>query len=113
LSLFHASGDVMFDAELTRGVMRLLVSVSVPAKVASVPVVGSVIAVVPETVSVVPKLPEIVSVLAALFATPRPPCAGVMTAALVRIIASEFGRVNVLSADAGPVNLVNPFPVPP
>jgi hypothetical protein len=51
----------------------LLVNVSVPAKVASVPVVGNVTAVVPETVSVVPNAPEIVIVLAELFATPVPP----------------------------------------
>ena len=54
----------------------LLVKVSVPAKVANVPVVGSVTPVVPETVNVVAKDPEIVSVLAALFATPVPPLAG-------------------------------------
>jgi hypothetical protein len=51
----------------------LLVSVSVPASVASVPEVGRVSAVVPETVSVVPKAPEIANVLAALFDTPVPP----------------------------------------
>jgi hypothetical protein len=56
------------------GVVRvLLVRVSEPAKVANVPVVGSVTPVVPETVNVVPKDPEIVSVLATLFATPVPP----------------------------------------
>jgi hypothetical protein len=56
------------------GVVRvLLVSVSEPAKVANVPVVGSVTPVFPETVNVVAKLPEIASVLATLFATPVPP----------------------------------------
>jgi energy-converting hydrogenase Eha subunit C len=32
---------------------------------------------------------------------------------LVMIVADEFGRVNVLVVDAGPVKEVNPFPVPP
>jgi len=53
----------------------LLVNVSVPAKVAKVPVVGKVSPVTPETVNVVAKFPEIVSVEAALFAIPVPPLA--------------------------------------
>jgi hypothetical protein len=65
----------MFEAELTRGVIRLLVRVSVPARVESVPLVGNVIVVVPETVKVVPKAPDIVIVLAGLFDTPVPPLA--------------------------------------
>ena len=51
----------------------MLDNVSVPAKVASVPVVGSVRDVVPETVNVVANEPLMVMVLAALFETPVPP----------------------------------------
>tara|TARA_R110000822_G_scaffold243390_1_gene372328 strand:- start:126 stop:566 length:441 start_codon:yes stop_codon:yes gene_type:complete len=51
----------------------LLVNVSLPARVASVPVVGRVTEVRAETVIVVPKLPLIVSVDDALLATPVPP----------------------------------------
>jgi hypothetical protein len=61
----------------------LLVKVSEPAKVARVPVVGSVTPVVPETVNVVAKAPEIVSVLAALLDTPVPPLAGANVPATV------------------------------
>lgn len=46
-------------------------------------------------------------------AVPVPPCATVTKAAEVKIVALAFGNVNILSAVAGPVNLVNPFPVPP
>jgi hypothetical protein len=61
---------------VTVGLVKVLfVKVSLPARVANVPVVGSVIAVVPDTLNVVPKAPEIVSVLAELFATPVPPFA--------------------------------------
>jgi hypothetical protein len=74
----------------------LFVRVSVPAKVESVPVVGNVSAVVPETVRVVPKAPEIVRVLAALLATPVPPCAGPNP--VVKFI-SALGSVMVLLAD--------------
>jgi hypothetical protein len=63
----------MFVTVLFDPFMVLLVRVSEPAKVARVPVVGSVTPVAPETVNVVAKDPEIVSVLAALFATPVPP----------------------------------------
>ena len=63
------------DKVLLPKAIVLLVRVSVPAKVANVPVVGSVTPVVPETVNVVAKAPEIVNVLAALFATPVPPLA--------------------------------------
>jgi len=69
----------IFVTVLFEPFMVLFVRVSEPAKVANVPVVGSVTPVVPETVNVVAKAPEIVSVLAALFATPVPPCAGVTT----------------------------------
>ena len=61
----------------------LFVSVSLPASVASVPVVGSVTPVVPVTVSVVAKAPLIVSVDAALLATPVPPFAGASVPASV------------------------------
>ena len=61
----------------------LLVKVSEPAKVASVPVVGSVTPVAPVTVKAVAKAPEIVNVLAALFDTPVPPLAGANVPATV------------------------------
>ena len=67
---------VLLMVEIIGVVSVLLVKVSEPAKVAKVPVVGSVTPVAPETVKVVAKDPEIVSVLAALFATPVPPEAG-------------------------------------
>jgi hypothetical protein len=54
----------------------LLVSVSTPSSVASVPVVGSVRLVVAVTVNVAPNAPEIVSVEESLLATPVPPCWG-------------------------------------
>jgi hypothetical protein len=54
----------------------LLERASMPARVASVPLVGSVSAVVAETVKVVPNAPEIVSVDEALLATPVPPRTG-------------------------------------
>ena len=44
---------------------------------------------------------------------PEPPCATVTAAALVRIVALEFGSVNVLSVVAGPVKSMNPLFVPP
>ena len=53
----------------------LLVSVSEPAKVAKVPVVGKVTFVTPVSVRVYAKLPEPVTVMAALFETPVPPLA--------------------------------------
>ena len=55
----------------------LLVSVSEPAKVAKVPVVGKVTFVTPVSVRVYAKLPEPVTVMAALFETPVPPLAAV------------------------------------
>ena len=64
---------VLLMVEIIGVVRVLLVKVSVPAKVANVPVVGSVTPVTPETVNVVAKDPEIVNVLATLFATPVPP----------------------------------------
>ena len=83
-----------------------------------VPVVGSVIFVVAVTVSVqanapdVAKLPPMVNVLPLLL-TPVPPCAPVTRALSVRIVALAFGSANDLAVEAGPVNCVNPFPVPP
>jgi hypothetical protein len=61
----------------------LLVKVSEPAKVARVPVVGSVTFVVPVKVLVYAKLPEPVTVIAALFETPVPPLAGANVPATV------------------------------
>lgn len=46
-------------------------------------------------------------------AAPVPPCATVTAALLVRTVELAFGSVKVFSDVAGPVNLVNPFPVPP
>ena len=68
---------VLLMLEITGVVKVLLVRVSEPAKVANVPVVGKVTLVVPVRVLVYAKLPEPVTVMAALFATPVPPCAGV------------------------------------
>ena len=42
-----------------------------------------------------------------------PPCAAVTAALSVKIVADALGSVNVFSDVAGPVNLVNPLPVPP
>lgn len=53
----------------------LLVNVSLPANVASVPVVGRVTLVAAVSVRVKAKLPEPVTVIAALLATPVPPLA--------------------------------------
>ena len=62
------------------GLVRvLLVSVSVPANVANVPVVGNVMEVVAEVVSVRAWLPLRFSVAAALFAMPVPPLAAPKT----------------------------------
>jgi len=68
---------VLLMLEITGVVRVLFVRVSVPVKVDSVPVVGNVTFVVPVRVLVYAKLPEPVTVMAALFATPVPPCAGV------------------------------------
>lgn len=46
-------------------------------------------------------------------ATHVPHCATVTAALSVSITAEAFGSVNVFSEVKGPVNLVNPFPVPP
>ena len=89
---------VLLMVEIIGVVRVLLVRVSEPAKVASVPVVGSVTPVVPETVNVVAKLPEIANVLAALFATPVPPLFA--------------GKVPV-TLDAKLTNVVDVVPVPP
>ena len=50
-----------------------MVNVSVPAKVARVPLTGRVTPVASETVIVVAKLPDIVNVDKSLFAIPVPP----------------------------------------
>ena len=42
-----------------------------------------------------------------------PPCAAVTAALSVSIVALAFGRVNVFSEVVGPLNFVNPLPVPP
>lgn len=60
----------------TREVMRLLVKVSLPAKVAIVPLVGKVKLVAPLKVNPRPYFPVKVIVLAALLAIPVPPKAG-------------------------------------
>jgi hypothetical protein len=89
---------------VTVGLVKvLLVNVSLPARVANVPVVGSVNEVVPDTVSVVPKAPEIVSVLAELFATPVPPFAApnVPVMSAVKDTAPKVG-----APDAFPCNTV-------
>ena len=54
----------------------LLTNVSLPFKVAMVPVAGKVKSVMPEIVRVVAKLPFIVSVLASLLLMPVPPLLG-------------------------------------
>jgi len=46
-------------------------------------------------------------------ALPVPPCATVTAALSVRMVADASGNVKVFSAVVGPLNLVNPFPVPP
>src|SRR3990167_5081045 len=104
---------------LTLATHLLLISVSVPDIVASVPVVGNVnedVAVVPN-VTLWPELPMLtlppdVYVFPVL-ATPVPPCAPVTTALSVSIAAEASGNVNVFSLVVGPENFVNPFPVPP
>ena len=55
----------------TRGFTRLFVSVSVPAKVANVPVVGSVTDVVLVAVNVMPKAPTVVNALAKVALPPK------------------------------------------
>jgi len=80
----------------------LLVSVSDPANVLNVPVVGKVTLVAAVNVLVKAKLPEPVTVMAALLATPVPPLAG----------ASVPARVTVPEEVIGPPEVVKPV-VPP
>ena len=46
-------------------------------------------------------------------AAPVPPCATDTSALVVKIVALASGKVNTFSEVDGPMNLVNPLPVPP
>jgi hypothetical protein len=70
-------------------------------------------------VDVVPVAPEaeypviLLNAVIPAVPVPVPPCATVTAALEVKIVAVASGKVNVLSAVVGPVNLVKPLPVPP
>ena len=98
----------------------LFVNVSLPAKVASVPVVGSVTLVAAVSVRVKAKLPLPVTVIAALLAIPVPPLAAPNTpvtpvvkgrpVALVSIAAVGVPKFGVTRI--GDVSTTNLVPVP-
>ena len=69
-TLFAAVGALGTPVKLTDSIV-LLVKVSVPAKVTSVPVVGKVIFVAPVLVKVVLKLPAVVKSLAVKILPPN------------------------------------------
>ena len=77
------SVPVLEIVPITGEVKVLLVSVSVPAKVANVPVVGNVTLVAPDRVLVYEKLPTDVTVADALFEIPVPPLTGLNVPATV------------------------------